>query len=144
MDAAVLYEIGKTPRFDQFPEPVAAEGEVVVHVHAASLKPVDKQLASGSHFASPRELRLRRRWASQRRATSVLRRNSSALRRDGERTAVPRAFTFAVPDGVDDETAASLPNPGVSAWLSLASRAKLRPGETSLFSVRPGLPANWR
>jgi hypothetical protein len=29
---------------------------VIVHIHAASLKPIDKQLASGSHYASPRDL----------------------------------------------------------------------------------------
>ena len=45
MDAAVLRELGKAPRCEQFPDPIAAEGEVLVHVHAAALKPVDKQLA---------------------------------------------------------------------------------------------------
>jgi hypothetical protein len=30
----------------------------IVHVHAASLKPIDKQLASGSHYASSREFPL--------------------------------------------------------------------------------------
>lgn len=56
MDAAVLHTLGKPPRYEQFPEPIAGDGEVIVHVRAASLKPVDKQLASGSHYASPREL----------------------------------------------------------------------------------------
>jgi NADPH:quinone reductase-like Zn-dependent oxidoreductase len=143
MDAAVLYEIGKTPRFDQFPEPVAAEGEVVVHVHAASLKPVDKQLASGSHFASPRELPIicgsdgvGHLSDGQRVFFGGTRAPYGAM---AQRTVVPRAFTFAVPDGVDDETAASLPNPGVSAWLSLASRAKLRPGENVLILGATGI-----
>jgi NADPH:quinone reductase-like Zn-dependent oxidoreductase len=58
MDAAVLHTLGKPPRCEQFPEPIAGDGEVIVHVHAASLKPIDKQLASGSHYASPRELPL--------------------------------------------------------------------------------------
>ncbi|HXW17101.1 MAG TPA: hypothetical protein VEJ39_02280, partial [Candidatus Acidoferrales bacterium] len=55
MKAAVLHALGQTPRFEDFREPTAGEGEALVHVHAAALKPVDKQLASGSHFASPRE-----------------------------------------------------------------------------------------
>jgi hypothetical protein len=50
-----------------------------------------------------------------------------------ERTVVSRAFCFTVPDGIDDESAAALPNPGVSAWLSLAFRAKLAPGENVLI-----------
>lgn len=36
------------------------------------------------------------------------------------------------PEGVDDETAA-LPNLAISAWLSLAFRAKLMPGKNVLI-----------
>lgn len=59
MHAAVLRTIGAVPRYEEFPEPILGgdkDGEVIVHVHAASLKPVDKQLASGSHYASRGEL----------------------------------------------------------------------------------------
>jgi NADPH:quinone reductase-like Zn-dependent oxidoreductase len=56
MGAAVLYTLGKPPRYEQFPEPTAGDGEVIVQVHAASPKPIDKQLASVSHYASPRDL----------------------------------------------------------------------------------------
>jgi hypothetical protein len=38
MDAAVLHALGKPPRCEQFPEPIAGDDEVIVHVHAASLK----------------------------------------------------------------------------------------------------------
>jgi NADPH2:quinone reductase len=54
MDAAVVHRLGNPPRCEQFPEPVASDDEIVVHVLAASLKPVDKQIAGGSHYASPR------------------------------------------------------------------------------------------
>ncbi len=56
-----------------------------------------------------------------------------------QRTVVRRAFCFPVPEGVDDETAAALPNPGVSAWLSLAFRAKLAPGENLLILGATGV-----
>jgi NADPH2:quinone reductase len=56
-----------------------------------------------------------------------------------ERTVVPRAFTFPVPDNVDDQTAAALPNPGVSAWLSLTYRAKLARGENVLILGATGV-----
>jgi hypothetical protein len=46
MRAAVLR---KAPRFEEFPEPTPGEGEVLIHVCAAALKPVDKQLAGGKH-----------------------------------------------------------------------------------------------
>jgi NADPH2:quinone reductase len=44
-----------------------------------------------------------------------------------------------VPQNIDDETAAALPNPGVSAWLSLTHRAKLAAGETVLILGATGV-----
>ena len=143
MHAAVLHKLGTAPRYEPFPEPVAGDGEVIVHVHAASLKPIDKQLASGSHYASSRELPL------------ICGSDGVGHRSDGQRvffggprppygamtqrTVVPRAFTFPVPEKVTDETAAALPNPAVSAWLSLAYRAKLAPGENVLILGATGV-----
>jgi NADPH2:quinone reductase len=143
MDAAVLHTLGKPPRREQFPEPIAGDGEVIVHVLAASLKAIDKQLASGSHYASPRELPLvcgsdgvghlsdgRRVFFGGTRAPY------GAM---AQRTVVRPAFCFPVPESMNDETAAALPNPGVSAWLSLAFRAKLRPGENVLILGATGV-----
>ena len=143
MHAAVLHSLGKAPRYEEFPEPVAGEGEVIVHVHAASLKPVDKQLASGSHFASPRQLPVvcgsdgvGHLDDGQRVFFGGCRPPHGAM---AQRTVVPQAFTFPVPENVNDETAAALPNPGVSAWLSLAHRAKLAPGENVLILGATGV-----
>src|SRR5216117_2713366 len=55
MHAAVLHALGKPPRFEEFPDPTPGEGEVLINVSAAALKPVDKQMAAGTHYASPRE-----------------------------------------------------------------------------------------
>src|SRR6266436_5529206 len=55
MHAAVLHALGKPPRFEEFPDPTPGEGEVLIQVCAAALKPVDKQMAAGTHYASPRE-----------------------------------------------------------------------------------------
>jgi NADPH:quinone reductase-like Zn-dependent oxidoreductase len=143
MHAAVLYTLGKAPRYEEFPEPVAGDGEVIVHVHAASLKPIDKQLASGSHYARPRELPLvcgsdgvGHLSDGQRVFFGGPRPPYGAM---SQRTVVPRALTFPVPENVTDETAAALPNPGVSAWLSLAFRAKLAPGENVLILGATGV-----
>lgn len=143
MDAAVLRKFGEPPRCEQFPEPIAGEGEVIVEVQAASLKPIDKQLASGSHYASPRELPVvcgsdgvGRLSDGQRVFFGGPRAPYGAM---AQRTVVRRAFSFPVPEGVDDETAAALPNPGVSAWLSLAFRAKLAPCENVLILGATGV-----
>src|SRR5262249_28124983 len=125
------------------PEPVAGDGEVIVHVHAASLKPIDKQLASGSHFASPRELPyvcgsdgVGHLEDGQRVFFGGPRPPHGAM---AQRTVVPRALTFPIPENVNDETAAALPNPGVSAWLSLTYRAKLVRGENVLILGATGV-----
>jgi len=56
-----------------------------------------------------------------------------------ERTVVRRAQCFSVPEDVDDDTAAAIPNPGVSAWLSLKHSAKLASGETVLILGATGI-----
>ena len=143
MKAAVLHELGKAPRFEEFVAPTAGKGEAVVRVRAASLKSVDKQLASGSHYASPRELPVvcgTDGVGELEDGTRVFfggpRRPFGAM---AERTVAPKAFCFVVPAGVDDDTAAALPNPGVSAWLSLTHRAKLAAGETVLILGATGV-----
>ena len=122
MHAAVLHGLGKVPRYEEFLEPVAGDGEVIVHIHAASLKPIDKQLASGLHYASSRELPLvcgsdgvGHLSDGQRVFFAGPRLPYGAM---SQRTVVPRALTFPIPENLTDETAAALPNPGVSAWLS--------------------------
>jgi NADPH2:quinone reductase len=56
-----------------------------------------------------------------------------------ERTVVQRAQCFSVPESLDNETAAAIPNPGVSAWLSLGHTAKLASGETVLILGATGV-----
>jgi NADPH:quinone reductase-like Zn-dependent oxidoreductase len=143
MRAAVLHDLGKTPRVEECAEPVPGVGEVLVQVSAAALKPVDKQLAAGTHYASPRELPL------------VCGSDGVGRMEDGtrvffggprapfgamaERTVVRRAQCFSVPEEMDDATAAAVPNPGVSAWLSLKHIADLSAGETVLILGATGV-----
>lgn len=143
MNAAVLRFLGRPPCFEEFPDPTPGKDEAIIDVRAAALKPVDKQLASGSHYASPRELPVvcgtdgvgdladgtRVFFGGPRRPYGSM----------AQRTVVPKAFCFLVPEGVDDNTAAALPNPGVSAWLSLTARAKLAKGETVLILGATGV-----
>lgn len=145
MHAAVLHSVGTIPRYEEFPEPAIEDKdrEAIVHIHAASLKPIDKQLASGSHYASPRALPcicgsdgVGHMDNGQRVFFGGARPPYGAM---AERTVVPRAFTFPVPETLEDQTAAALPNPGISAWLSLAYRAKLAPGENVLILGATGV-----
>src|SRR6202030_3709394 len=143
MLAAVLHALGKRPLFEEFPDPTPGEGEVLIHVCAAALKPVDKQLADGKHYASPREFPVVCGADGVGRLEDGTRVFFGGPRRPygamAERTVVRRAQCFLVPDDVDDATAAAIPNPGVSAWLSLKHRAKLAPGETVLVLGATGV-----
>jgi NADPH:quinone reductase-like Zn-dependent oxidoreductase len=143
MKAAVLHELGAAPRFEEFAAPTTGADEALVRVRAASLKNIERQLASGSHYASPRELPVicgvdgvgeledgtRVFFGGPRRPYGAM----------AEFTVAPRAFCFPVPASIDDRTAAALPNPGISAWLSLTHRAKLAPGEVVLILGATGV-----
>src|SRR5882762_4226405 len=143
MKAAVLHELGQPPRFEDFADPTAGKDEALIRVLAAPLKMVDRQLASGSHYASTHQLPVicgvdgigtledgtRVFFGGPRRPYGAM----------AEYTVAPRAFCFPVPAEIDDATAAALPNPGVSAWLSLTQRAQLAPSETVLILGATGV-----
>ena len=136
MQAAVLRNFGSPPRCEQFEDPVAREGEALIKVRAASLKQIDKGMASGKHYASFRELPVvcgvdgvGILETGKRVLFGGCRRPFGAM---AEKTVAPSTFCFPVPDGLDDATAAAIPNPAGSSWLPLKWRAKLQPGETVL------------
>ena len=143
MHAAVLHALGKPPRFEEFPDPTPGEGEVLINVSAAALKPVDKQMAAGTHYASPSEFPVVCGMDGVGRLEDGTRVFFGGARRPygamAERTVVRRVQCFSVPDELDDVTAAAIPNPGVSAWLSLKHSAKLASGETVLILGATGV-----
>src|SRR5258706_12903901 len=49
MNAAVVHSFDKPPNFEAFREPVSSGDEVLIHVRAAALKPVDKQQIGRAH-----------------------------------------------------------------------------------------------
>lgn len=143
MKAAVLNALGEAPRCEAFPEPEANEGEVLVRVRAAALKPIDVQMASGSHYAAQQKLPV------------VCGTDGVGLLPDGtrvffaaprspyggmaERTVVAKMRCFPLPASIDDVIAAAVFNPGLSAFGALKWRAQLAPGETVLVLGATGV-----
>ena len=136
MKAAVLHTLGSVPSYEDFAAPVQAEGQTVVRVRAASLKNLDKGLASGSHYGSGR-LPL----------PSVVGIDGVGVLEDGsrvytralppygmmaEQALVAQGQGFRLPDEVDDALGAALPNPALSAYFALEWRGQLKAGETVL------------
>ncbi len=144
MNAAVVNVLGQPPRYLPFPEPDPGPGEVLIHVRAAGLHPVVKSLASGSHYASGSQVPMVpgvdgigiRDDDGSRVFFGFARRPFGTM---SERTVAPAHRCMPVPEDLDDAVAAAIPNPGMSAWLSLKERAGLAPGDTVLISGATGV-----
>src|ERR1700679_3136632 len=129
MYAAVVSTLGQPPQYQQFPEPIPEENEVLIHVRAAGLHPIVKARASGAHYSSDGVLPL---------VPGV---DGVGTLEDGsrvffgfsrppfgsmaERTVVRPSMCVPLPDGIDDVQAAAIANPGMSAWVSMKERAHI-------------------
>lgn len=135
INAAVLDGIGRTPRYGTFPAPVAGAGEAVVTVTAAALKPSDRLMAEGVHYAPaafPQVAGLDgvgRLPDGARVAFFAPRRPYGGM---AEQALVRSGAWFPVPDGVDDVTAAAFLNPGGAACKTLIWEGELTAGQTVL------------
>jgi NADPH:quinone reductase-like Zn-dependent oxidoreductase len=143
MHAAVVIDLTKAPVYQEFPEPVAGEGEVLIKVRAAGLHPIVKARASGSHYSSAGEV------------PAVPGLDGVGTLEDGSRvffaaskpkwgsmaefSVASKTMCIPLPDGIDDLQAAAIANPGMSAWLSLKERAGLAAGETVLILGATGV-----
>jgi NADPH:quinone reductase-like Zn-dependent oxidoreductase len=144
MKAAVLHERGGVPRYEDFPDPVAGDDEVVVDVKAVAVENVDKAVAAGTHFASAQLMP---------RLPAIPCFDGVGALPDGtlvgfgrprppygalaERTVVPRRNTVPVPDGLDPAVMVVLP----AALTAFAIRyaAGFTPGETVLVQGATGV-----
>jgi NADPH2:quinone reductase len=144
MHAAVLHEYGATPRYEAFEEPAAGDGQVVVDVAVAGVNPVDVRKAAGTFISGAPPLpsvvgtegvgRIAGGGPRVYFGTPVAPFGSFA-----ERTLVAAEDPIELPDAIDDGVAAALGVSGLAAWLPLAWRAHLRPGETVLVLGATGV-----
>jgi NADPH:quinone reductase-like Zn-dependent oxidoreductase len=144
MRAAVLHELGGTPRVGEFEEPVAGDGQAIVEVALAGMNPVDVRKASGLYVTGPPPL-----------PSVVGTEGVGTLAGSGrrvyfeaavppfgsmaERVPVYQQATIDLPDAIDDELAVALGIAGLAGWLPLAWRARLQPGERVLVLGATGV-----
>tara|TARA_R110000868_G_scaffold10904_3_gene52816 strand:+ start:7647 stop:8603 length:957 start_codon:yes stop_codon:yes gene_type:complete len=141
MKAAVVENVNLPPRYADFPEPQAQAGEVMVNVRAAALSQLVRAQASGKHYSSPAPP-----FAPGADGVGVLNNGQRvyfAFPRGpvgamAERVAVAADCVVAIPDGIDDLTAAAIANPGMSSWAALTERAHFKPGEFVLINGATG------
>ncbi len=142
MKAAIVRGAGQTPVYGDFTEPVPSAGEGRIRVTAAAISHVVKSRASGAHYSASGQFPF------------VVGIDGVGWRDDGSRVyfvlpkapygsmaeeaAVPAAQCVALPDGLDDVTAAAIANPGMSSWAAFTERARLKGGETVLVNGATG------
>src|SRR3984957_2156501 len=142
MKAGIITTAGKPPVYGDFKEPVASQGRELINVTASALSHFSKSRSSGSHYSSDGVFPVVAgadgvgRTAEGRRVYFAL--PEAPYGALAERSLVRAQQCVAVPDGVDDVTAAAIANPGMSAWAALVERAHLQPGETVLVNGATG------
>lgn len=146
MKAAVLHQFGGIPKYEDFPDPVAGEGEVLIEVLAVGLENVDKAMAEEKHYAS-------RQFLS--RLPAIVGFDGIGRLQDGslvgfggmqapygamaEKAVVPKTHTVPIPAGIDAVTAAALPAAALTALFPLRWGSRLQVGETVLINGATGV-----
>jgi NADPH:quinone reductase len=151
MRAAVVERVGEPPRPGEAPEPARREGDALIQVQAASINPIDANVAAGRFYLGPpgapyvpgREgvgtvmeaantvpgtlVRFEVNAGYDGRGGSI-----------GERAAAPEDDLIPVPEGTDPRFAAGIGIVGMAAWLALERRGRLQRGETVLVLAASG------
>lgn len=136
-----MHQLGAAPKYEDFAEPgIKNDDQVLITVKAASVKNLDKGRASGAHYASHTNL------------PEVVGIDGVGILADGTRVysvgitgmIAEKALTnkngyTVIPDGIDDASAAALPNAIMGAALALKYRAEVKAGDTVLINGATGV-----
>ena len=142
MKAAVLTSQGEMPQYVDFPDPIVQnENEVLVSVKAVALKHFDKGRAKGTHYST----------SGNRLEPKIIGGDGVCVLPDGarvyalgvsgmmaEKAVVEKDRIVPLPAGLDDATAAALPNAVFGAAMALRFRAGIEPGDTVLINGATG------
>lgn len=142
MKAAVIYGKGEMPKYVEYPDPVVQnEDELLVSVKAVAIKHLDKGRAKGTHYSV----------AGDKSEAKVIGGDGVCLLPDGtrvyalgasgmmaEKAIVKKDRVVPLPAGIDDATAAALPNAVFGAAMALRFRAGIEPGDTVLVNGGTG------
>jgi NADPH:quinone reductase-like Zn-dependent oxidoreductase len=144
MRAAVLHQVGGIPRYEDFPDPVPGEDEVIIDVKAVAVENVDKAIVAGTHYA-------RNNYLAQLPAIPVF--DGIGTLQDGtlvgfgnprapygalaEKTVVADGSFIPIPEGIDP-TVATVQGTAITG-MSIKTAAGFVPGETVLVQGATGV-----
>src|SRR5580698_3773104 len=142
MKAAVIFQKGEMPQYTDVPEPVIKnEDEILIDVKAAAIKHLDRSTASGKHYSTKNDID----------NAKVIGGDGVGVLEDGtrvfalgvtgmiaEKAIIEKSRMIKLPAGIDDATAAALPNAVAGSAMALRFRANMKPGETVLINGATG------
>ncbi|MGI4872201.1 MAG: quinone oxidoreductase family protein [Janthinobacterium lividum] len=144
MKAAILYSPGDLPHYADVAEPLVQDAdELLLTVTAAALKNLDRSQAKGTHYSTTADAQPPARIiggdavGTLPDGTRVYALGSSGTL--AERARIDRHRLVKLPAGLDDATAAALPNAVIGAAMALRFRAGLQPGDTVLINGATGV-----
>ena len=141
MKAAIITSPEAVPRYADFREPEAGDGEAVISVTAAPISPIVRARAamkpvSDDGYGFVAGVDGVGRDASGRRVYFLF--PKAPFGALAERTLVPAAMTVPVPDGLSDTRAAAVATAGLASWVALTRRVPIRAGQTVLVTGANG------
>ena len=142
MKAAILYQPGTRPKYGEFADPIIQnDNQVLITVKAAAVKNLDKGIASGSHYSSEAHVEPKTLGID---GVGVLYDGTRVYGFGGtgmiaEKAVVDKNKMVKLPEGIDDATAAALPNAVMGAGAAMKFRAKLQPSEVVLINGATGV-----
>lgn len=137
-----MYQKGQMPVYTDIPEPVIQnEDELLITVKAAAIKHFDKGKAAGTHYSA----------TDKPQNATVIGGDGVGLLADGtrvfalgvsgmmaEKAIIEKSRMVKLPDGIEDVTAAALPNAVAGSAMALRFRACMLAGETVLINGATG------
>jgi len=142
MKAAVIFQKGEMPQYMDFPEPTTHSGnELLISVKATAIKHLDKSKASGKHYSTKNDIQ----------QPKVIGGDGVGILEDGtrvfalgvsgmvaEKAVIEKDRMIKLPEGIDDATAAALPNAVAGSAMAFRFRAMMKAGEIVLINGATG------
>jgi NADPH:quinone reductase-like Zn-dependent oxidoreductase len=141
MKAAILNQLGSTPVYKNFPDPIPKNDEqILINVEAAAINNFDKLRAKAGHYVSYRTL------------PAIVGSDGVGVFEDGtkiyalgitgmmaEKALISKNRYTILPDGIDLAIAAVLPNAAFGSAMVLQSRAKFKSGDVVMINGATGV-----
>ncbi|MNK06580.1 alcohol dehydrogenase [compost metagenome] len=140
MKAAVLHQLGTNPKFETINDPQPTSEQTIITIKAVAIKQLDKVKASGKHYTKYPYFPI----AVGTDGTGTLE-DGTRIYASGitgmlaEKALVQKGNWTVLPDGINFETAAALPNALIGSDMALLYRAKMEAGQTILINGATGV-----